>query len=165
MSPRDRSREERIADALEWISELLGDLGIPFQVVGGLAAIAHGSRRPLHDIDIYVPEGGLEELLPHVGEHQSHGPLRHQGEHWDCLFMEVQYAGEEIELADASRTWYRAGEDAPWHPAGIDFEGAVRREVFGVALPVIPKEELVSYKRRLGRQVDVEDLEEIGPGA
>lgn len=162
MSVEDQSREERIFDALEWISYLLDDLEIPFQVVGGLAATAYGSKRPLHDIDIYVPDGRLEKILPHVEAYHSHGPVRYQGDLWDCLFMEVHYAGEEIELADASRTWYRAGKDATWHHADIDFESAVRREIFGVEVPVIPREELVRYKRHIGRDVDLKDLAAIG---
>lgn len=161
IDPR-RNREDRVRDALEWISGFLDELGIPFQVAGGLAAIAHGSRRPLHDIDIYVPGGSLERLLPHLDdEHLSRGPLHHRDEHWDCVFVELHHAGVEIELADADRTRYRAGEEEPWHDAEVDFDGGVRREVYGVELPVMGRTELVRYKRRIGRDVDVEDVARI----
>lgn len=150
-----------MAEALGWIRETLSELGIPYQIAGGLAAIAHGGTRELHDIDLYVPEGALEEILPRVAEHHSHGPRRHLDEHWDCLFMEIRYAGEEIEIADAARTRYRGGPHEPWSPADVDFEASVQREVFGETVPVMPREQLVGYKRRLDRAVDRRDLEEL----
>ena len=43
----------------------------------------------------------------------------------------------------------------------INYPDSVLREVLGVRLPVMPKEELIAYKRRLDRDVDRLDLEEI----
>lgn len=155
------AREDRIASALRWTASVLEDLDVRWVVAGGLAARAHGATRELHDIDLYVEEGALERILPAVREHHAHGPRRYRDEHWDCLFLEVRYAGEEIELAEAARCRHRAGPDAPWHPAGVEFHRAVRRAVFGVEVPVMPRAALVAYKRRLDREVDRRDLEEL----
>lgn len=159
-------REERgpaIRRALEWIAGMLDELGISFQIAGGLAAIAYGSDRPLHDIDIYVPPGELDAILPRLGDHGDRSPRHVRSEHWDCLFLEVHHTGVEVELADAGRTLYRAGAGRPWHAADVDFDRSVRREVFGVEVPVMPLDDLVRYKRRLGRPVDLEDLAHIDP--
>lgn len=160
-------RGPTIRRALEWVAGMLDELGIPFQVAGGLAAIAHGSDRPLHDIDIYVPRGTLDAIRSRVEEHGSPAPRRVRSEHWDCFFMEVRHAGVEIELAEAGRTRYRAGTGRPWYAAEVDFDRSVRREVFGMEVPVMPVEDLVRYKRRLGRPVDLEDLahiDQVGEG-
>jgi hypothetical protein len=125
----EEERARRIRRALVWISARLEAAGVPFQVAGGLAARAHGATRPLHDIDLYVPEGSLERL--------------------------------RFELAEASRTWYRSGPGDDWHPADVDFEAPVMKEVFGVELPVMPLDRLMTYKRRIGRPVDREDLAEM----
>ena len=154
-------RDVRIARALRWIASVLDEQGVRWIVAGGLAARAHGANRELHDIDLYVEEGALERILPRIREHHAHGPRRHRDEHWDCLFLEVRYAGEEIELAEAARCRHRDGPDAPWHPAGVEFDAADRREVFGVEVPVMPRAALVAYKRRLGRAVDRRDLKEL----
>lgn len=150
-----------MAEALRWITARLEELEVPFQVAGGLAAVAHGASRPLNDIDLYVPEGSLSTLRSELADHHSHGPERYRDEQWDCYFMEVHHAAEEIELAEAGRTRYRRGPDAPWHGADVDFDNPVRREAFGVELPVMPLEDLIAYKRRLGRHVDREDVAEL----
>lgn len=155
----DRTR--RIRTALAWISGRLEEADVPHQFAGGLAARAHGATRALHDIDVYVPEGTLARLRPLLADHHVHGPRRHRDEHWDCYFMEVRYAGEDIELAEASRTWYRRGPDAEWTAADVDFDGPAMREAFGVEIPVMPLDRLVAYKRRLGRPVDERDLAEL----
>lgn len=158
---RPRPRDERIRRALEWVSGLLEELSIPFQVAGGLAAVAHGATRILQDIDIYVPSGALWEIRRRVTTHEIRGPRRVRSERWDCLLLEVRHSGEEIELADAERTRYRGGEGEPWFEADVDFEKAIRLEVFGVELPVMPLDDLVRYKRRIGRDVDLHDVAEL----
>lgn len=155
------TRRERTGRALAWISSRLRELEVPFQVAGGLAAIAHGATRELNDIDLYVPGGVLEGLARELEGHVSHGPFRHRGPRWDCYFMELHYEGQEIELAEGPRTRYRRGEGAPWHDAEVDFEAGVMRETFGVEIPVMPLEELIRYKSRLMRDVDRRDLEEL----
>lgn len=157
----NEERKQRIASALAWIAGRLRELEVPFQVVGGLAALAHGASRELNDIDLYVPEGALERLLPELREHHSHGPVRYRDDRWDCYFMEVRYAGEEIELAEAPRPRYRRGPDRPWREADVDFGASVRRDIFGVEVPVMPAEALVAYKRHLGRPVDRQDVRSL----
>lgn len=157
----NEEREDRIAEALAWIDCRLRELDVPFQVVGGLAALAHGASRELNDIDVYVPEGALERLLPELREHHSRGPVRYRDDRWDCYFMEVHRAGEEIELAEAPRTRYRRGPDHPWREAEVDFGASVPREVFGVEVPVMPLEQLVAYKRHLDRPVDRHDVQSL----
>lgn len=157
----DMDRIERIRGALEWVISQLEEAGVPFQVAGGLAALAHGASRPLNDIDIYVPEGALERLRSELADHHSHGPHRYRDQQWDCYFMEVGYEGEEIELAEAPRTRYRKGPRDAWHQADIDFNNPVIREVFGVEIPVMPVDQLVAYKQKIGRPVDREDLDEL----
>lgn len=161
----NEERNRRIASALAWIAGRLREEGVPFQVVGGLAAIAHGASRELNDIDVYVPEGALERLLPELREHHAHGPLRYRDDRWDCYFMEVRCAGEEIELAEAARTRYRRSPDHPWREADVDFGASVRREVFGVEVPVMPLQALVAYKRHLDRPVDRRDVRSLTGGS
>jgi hypothetical protein len=146
---------------LRWIVELLQRLKVPFQAVGGLAATAYGARRPLADLDFYVPTGRLEEVAASAAAHVVRPPMRFQDESWDLTFMTLGYHGSRIELGGADSARYfdrRAGE---WREARIDFDLSVERTVLGVRVPVIPLEQLIDYKRRLDREVDRLDVAKL----
>lgn len=160
----DEDGIERVGGALRWLRARLEQAAVPFQVVGGLAALAHGARRPLNDVDVYVPGGALGRLRHELAGHVRHGPHRIRDEHWDCYLMRLRHSGVDIELAEASRTRYRRGPEHAWHDAIVDFDRPQVREAFGVELPVMPRARLVAYKRRLGRRVDEEDLAALAGG-
>ncbi len=148
-----------LGDALRWITQILNDLAIPHQVVGGLAARAYGSTRPLADIDLYVPdEAALSRLASACGEHLRRPPAHHRDEHWDLTFPKLRWNGWTVEAAAAStaKVWDR--RTRAWAPAAIRFEDSDVREVEGVRLPVMQRPQLVDYKAGLGREVDQLDL-------
>jgi len=62
--------------ALRWIVNIFRKNGIPFQVVGGLAAKAYGATRKLHDIDIYVPDKHMNTIINQTKEFIIWGPKR-----------------------------------------------------------------------------------------
>ncbi len=64
MSEGSRYFEEKSAvqDALRRIARRLGDLGIPFAVVGGLALYKHGYRRFTDDVDLLVTPDNLKVI-------------------------------------------------------------------------------------------------------
>lgn len=64
LSEGSRYFEEKSAvqDSLRKITKRLGDLGIPYAVVGGMALFKHGYRRFTDDVDILVTPEGLKEI-------------------------------------------------------------------------------------------------------
>lgn len=54
--------------SLKWITTTLKELNIPFQIAGGLAAIAYGATRDFWDIDIDVPENSFELITENVSD-------------------------------------------------------------------------------------------------
>jgi Uncharacterised nucleotidyltransferase len=64
LSEGSRFFEEKSAvqDTLLKIARRLGDLGIPYAVVGGMAMYKHGYRRFTEDVDFLVTPEGLKEI-------------------------------------------------------------------------------------------------------
>ena len=148
-----------LAAVLRWITELLRDLRIPYQAVGGLAAISYGSTRSLVDIDVYVPDDtSLERLAAAAQKHLIREPAHYHDEHWDLTFLKLEWAGWTIEAAAAStaRVWDR--RSGSWRPAAIRFNRSETRLIEGVQIQVMPRAQLVEYKEGLGRDVDHLDV-------
>jgi hypothetical protein len=64
LSEGSRFFEEKSAvqDSLRKITKRLGDLGIPYAVVGGMAMYKHGYRRFTEDVDLLVTPEALKEI-------------------------------------------------------------------------------------------------------
>lgn len=137
---KSHSEEEwqRISRALAWIIERLRQHDVAYQVVGGLAARAYGAHRPLVDIDFYVPFDRATALLEEVRPFITWGPEHHTGDRWDLTYLKIDYRGQWIEYEDSTSVC-----------------------VFGVEVEVMPKDELIRYKRHLGREVDLTDIEQL----
>ena len=56
------SGDSEVQRALRKITRKLGDLGIDYAVVGGMAAFRHGYRRFTEDVDLLVTREGLAEI-------------------------------------------------------------------------------------------------------
>jgi hypothetical protein len=161
----DHEHLEAQATALRWIVGLLETRAIPFQVVGGLAAHAYGATRPLVDLDFYVPTARLPEIAA-VAEadpavHLVRLPTPYRDAAWDLRYLALEVAGQRIELGGADEARYFDRRAGDWRDAAIGFARSVPRSVLGQLVPVMPREELVAYKRALDREVDRLDLAEL----
>ena len=150
------------ARALTWIVGALRRHGVPYQVVGGLAARAYGARRSLADIDIYAPfdlaTGLFREIRPFV----IWGPERYVDEAWDITFLKMDYHGQRIELGDSSTApCFFDTKNRRWESQHVDYADPTSARVFGVDIDVMPKDELFRYKSSLGREVDLVDIDQM----
>ncbi len=159
-----RSGEEdlRVRPALGWIVDALNRYRVPYQVVGGLAARAHGARRPVFDVDLYVPfdraTAALEEIRPHI----YWGPEHYVDEQWDLTYLKADFGGQKVELGNScTHPRYFDVEAGRWEAQRVAYGSSVTIRVFGVEAEVMPKDELIRYKRRLGREVDLIDVEQL----
>lgn len=147
--------------ALQWITDILKKYGIPFQITGGLAAIAYGATRPLEDIDIDIPEDQFDVFKNDVKEFIRFGPERFKSDRWDLLLMTLNYRGQEIDISGAYDTQILNASTGHWQKLQENLEMATVKNIFGLDLPVIPLEKLIHYKKALARDVDLMDIQEI----
>jgi hypothetical protein len=147
--------------SLKWITDILKELKIPFQIAGGLAAIAYGSNRELIDIDIDIPEDKFDVLNIRVNDFIVSGPSRVKDEQWDLLLMTLNHYGQVIDISGAHQTKIFNKKTHEWHQISTNFSKTELIEILGVKIPVIPREELLGYKKILSRSVDLVDVEAI----
>ena len=153
---------ERAGGALRWIVSILDRNRVSYQVVGGLAAMAHGGTRPLNDIDLYAPLSGQSRLLADVRECTVWGPERYRDDVWDLVFMKIDFDGVRIEIGDTtSGPRYFDARHRCWTAQRVDFRRSRTMEVLGVPVNVMPLGDLLDYKRALSRPVDRQDIEEL----
>lgn len=147
--------------ALRWIVCILEKHNIKFQILGGFAAYAYGSIRDLVDIDLVIPENDFEKILPDVKGYVVEGPRRSKSESWDCYYMEIIYENVTIEIggADSSKIFDKARNK--WVNFEIDLSKSVKKKVLKTDIFVIPKAQLIAYKKKLGREVDRIDIKQL----
>jgi hypothetical protein len=152
--------EEKTKSALIWITDILNKYQVPFQISGGFAAKMYGSPRPLNDIDIDIPKEKFEKILEDVKEYIVEGPEDYRDEKWDLYLMTLNYHGQEIDIGSADIKIYDSAAGV-WIPFTTNFEKSVWKEVAGIKVPVMPKEELVFYKKYLDGDHQKVDIEAI----
>ena len=91
-----------ISKALNWIVSLLNRHQVPYQIVGGLAAQAYGARRPLVDIDLYIPLDRAQAALEEMRPYQVRQPLPHLSAAWDLVYLALEVQGVLIEIGDSA---------------------------------------------------------------
>lgn len=144
--------------ALVWITDIIKKHHIPYQIAGGLAVRAYGSTRPLMDIDIDIPEDDFDKILEDVREHITFGPDWFKSDTWQLYLMTLNYQGQEIDICGAYRTKIYNKLCGTWDKIITDFSKVTYIEFEGLKLPVIPRDELIAYKKILARPVDWLDL-------
>ncbi|HEX9765499.1 MAG TPA: hypothetical protein VGA36_01960 [Nitriliruptorales bacterium] len=159
----------------ERLLRTLGDHGVEYVLIGGLAAIAHGSMLATADADLLprLDDENLDRLLDALAALDARVLVAE-----DRLAME---AGEPWEVPELRRgpaglrsaeAWHFSTDAGPvdvvLHAAGVGpydlhRHRAEEREVFGLVVAVASREDLIASKRSLGRPKDRHVLEELDP--
>ena len=153
--------EKNTEAAFKWIVGLLQKHSIPFQISGGFAARLYGSQRELNDIDIGIPDGKFEEIFADVNGYITYGPAHYVDKQWDLMLMSLEYQGQKIDIAGRDAIKFFDEKSNMWVPGHRDLTTSEMKEVFGLTVPVIPKEALIAYKKKLMREVDVQDIKAL----
>ena len=147
------------------VSELLRRLvaqGVDFVVIGGIAAIAHGSPRLTRDLDIaYARDDANLEALGAVLASLDAKLLQ--------FTEEVPFVGDAATLANVqllTLTTSAGRLDVMTQPEGAPSydvlrNRAVRQRLMGVSVLVASIDDLISMKQASGRNKDLADIDEL----
>jgi hypothetical protein len=147
--------------ALQWLDDILTSQHVPYQIVGGLAATLHGGSREVADIDLYIDRDDADKVLSQVAAYISK-PLRHYIEgSWNLEYFQLIYQSQKIEIGLSPGTKIWSSEKVAWQELTTDFSASVMKGYLGIEVPVIPIDDLIAYKRILGREVDHIDVHQL----
>ena len=134
------------AAALRWMDGLLRGCGIPYQMTGDVAVVAHGAARSVRDIELFVAAEHVPALLLAAREHVVDYPWRRLDDRWDLVALVLEHDGVRIDvrIADAARC--RDAATGAWREAAVDPGASVTLPVADVEVSVTPP------KRRLDRK-------------
>ena len=106
------------AAALRWMDGLLRGCGIPYQMTGDVAVVAHGAARPVRDIELFVAAEHVPALLLAAREHVV-DPWRRLDDRWDLVALVLEHDGVRIDvrIADAARC--RDAATGAWREAAV----------------------------------------------
>jgi hypothetical protein len=137
---------------------------VDFVVIGGLAAVAHGSRRMTRDIDVVVrPDdvnlGRLEEALAELGAVQllpdgADGPI-------DSADIALVGLGTTLHTRSAAGRLDIVGAPAGAAPYDELRARSIISRVAGVEARISGLDDLIAMKRASGRPLDLQDIADL----
>jgi hypothetical protein len=143
---------ENVCRALKWIVGKLDGFRVEYQFTGGLAAYLYGSKREIYDIDIEVRDSVVWFLADECNDYVVYGPCRYLDDNFDLLLMTLDYGGQLIDVCGVDNMSIRGSRQV------IDFSESCIVSLFGMDMKLCRKEDLVVYKKLLGRDVDLVDV-------
>lgn len=152
---------KKTENAFHWIIDLMEENQIEYRISGGFAARIYGSKRELADIDIDIAESDIDKLHPLIKDKLIFGPEEYKDESWDLYLATIDFEGQIIDLAGATRAKIFDLNTSQWVKFQVDFDDVVFFNVFGKKVPVIKINDLINYKDMLKRDVDISDIKEL----
>ena len=151
----------RTKEAFLWIINVLRKNKIPYRITGGFVARLYGSIRPLADIDIEIHDKDIEKILPHVKNYVLRGPLKYIGHQFNIYGLFLKYKGQEIDICGTDTQKIFNKPKNKWTQKIINLKKSVRKKVYGLSVKVVPLKDLIDYKKRISRKVDIEDVRQL----
>lgn len=156
----ETSKEQKLKRALKWIIGIFDKYDIPYQITGGFAAHIYGATRPINDIDIDLPEAGIDKIVPDVKGYIVKGPMQYKDDWWDLYYMLLDYQGQEIDLGGLKVKIFDH-KTKEWVESPVNLSTSKQKAVKGIKVNVVDPMQLINYKQFLWGEHQKRDIEEI----
>jgi len=147
------SSQER---AVRRLSGVLDEAAACYQFSGGFAGNLHGSRWPLHDLDVEVARQDLPRLASLLHPYITHPLGWYEDAEFRLYLLGAKIEGVDIDASQAEDSYGRHG--GQWVPLGTDLARRQRVPWLDLHVWVQPLDALIAYKVLIGRTADVAEL-------
>jgi hypothetical protein len=135
---------------------ILDAAGACYQFTGGFAGNLHGSRWPLHDLDVDVARQDLPRVAELLGPYTTRPLGLYVDDEFELQLLRAEVEGVEIDVSQVEEAYARVGGRRV--SLGTTLAHRQRVSVLDLAVWVQPLEELIAYKELLGRSADLAEL-------
>jgi len=142
--------------AIRHLLSVLDEAAACYQFSGGFAGNLHGSRWPLHDLDVEVSQQDLPRLAALLQPYISHPLGWYEDAEFRLYLMRAQVEGVDIDVSQAEDAYGRSG--GQWVPLGTDLARRQWVPLLDLHVWVQPLDALVAYKALIGRSADMAEL-------
>lgn len=146
-------------EAVSILLACLDDAGIWYRASGGLAGNIHGSRWPLHDIDIDVRAGEWERVLTALADYIDTPPRPYEDDEFRLILADATIQGIHVDISQLEGAFVR--HLGGWHSLPDDPSRRALQAWSDFAIWTIPLEDLIAYKAMIGRVADLEELRRL----
>ena len=113
-------------------------------------------------LSVRVPDAFIEGIAAMGREYLSFGPAHHRGEQWDLVYLQFSFGDQLVEVGSDRNCGIREASSGEWHSKVLNFTRYQTLPVYGRRVRIMDKADLIAYKRILGREVDREDIRQLG---
>lgn len=142
--------------ALRLVVGILDGAGVRYQFTGGFAGNLHGSRWPLHDVDLDVTREDLPRLADLLRPYTTWPLGLYVDDEFELQLLRAEMEGVAIDVSQVEDAYARVGgRRVPLNTTLAHRQCVI---VLDLEVWVQPLEELIAYKELLGRSADLADL-------
>jgi hypothetical protein len=142
--------------ALRRLVGLLEAAGARYQFTGGFAGNLHGSRWPLHDLDLDVAREDLFRLAELLKPYTTWPLGLYLDDEFELQLLRGEVEGVAIDVSQVEEAYARVCDRRG--SLNTSLERRQRVAVLDLEVWVQPLDELIAYKELLGRSADLADL-------
>jgi len=90
-----------------------------------------------------------------------YGPKRYKDNVFDLLLMTLKYKGQEMDIYGINSEKLFNKKTNKWNKARINLSKTTKKKVFNLIVSIIPLKDLISYKKKISRNVDIQDIKAL----
>jgi len=146
--------------AFLWIIDIIERNNITYKISGGFAARVYGVNRELADIDIEVSNKDISIVASEAKPFIKFGPAKYKDDNWDLELLTLIYEGQEIDIAGVEAKIFNHATKE-WENSFANLDNVNLIDVYSKIVRIETLDSLVTYKSKLARDVDLEDVKQL----